>query len=134
MRQIGTLIFGILLFISCGSVKDTKDAETSEFVGNDKDKHGCISSAGYTWSELNQNCIRVFAEGHPLKPVDKNDKKVAFIVFNEDKSKLELFLPDSKATTILSQLENGNYGSKDIIYDENDSSLIIDGTMKYKLE
>ena len=29
-------------------------------VGGDRDKHGCIGSAGYQWSEVQQDCIRVF--------------------------------------------------------------------------
>ena len=27
-------------------------------VGADRDAHGCIGSAGYTWSEAQQACIR----------------------------------------------------------------------------
>lgn len=30
----------------------------SELVGNDKDEHGCIASAGYMWCEAKQECIR----------------------------------------------------------------------------
>ena len=32
-------------------------------VGGDRDKHGCIGSAGYQWSEVQQDCIRVFEKG-----------------------------------------------------------------------
>lgn len=38
-------------------------AESKEqMVGNDKDEHGCIGSAGYTWSEEKQKCIRPWEE------------------------------------------------------------------------
>lgn len=37
-------------------------AEAAPIVGNDKDEHGCIGSAGYTWCEAKQKCIRSFEE------------------------------------------------------------------------
>jgi maltose-binding protein MalE len=37
---------------------DTKDM----LVGNDKDAHGCIGSAGYTWCEVKNKCLRVWEE------------------------------------------------------------------------
>lgn len=33
-------------------------AESSSLVGGDRDVHGCIASAGYTWSEALSACIR----------------------------------------------------------------------------
>ena len=43
---------------ACGNTKNKK-AE-SNAVGNDKDEHGCIDSAGYTWSEVQKDCIRLW--------------------------------------------------------------------------
>jgi hypothetical protein len=39
-----------------------------KIIGNDKDKHGCIGSAGYTWCEEKQKCLRVWEEdcGNPI--------------------------------------------------------------------
>ena len=31
-------------------------------VGNDRDAHGCIGSAGYTWCEAKQKCLRTWEE------------------------------------------------------------------------
>ncbi len=31
-------------------------------VGGDRDEHGCIGSAGYSWCELKQKCLRVWEE------------------------------------------------------------------------
>jgi len=31
-------------------------------VGNDRDEHGCIGSAGYTWCEEKQKCLRTWEE------------------------------------------------------------------------
>lgn len=34
----------------------------SLIVGGDRDEHGCIGSAGYSWCEAKQKCIRVWEE------------------------------------------------------------------------
>lgn len=31
-------------------------------VGNDRDEHGCIGSAGYSWCEAKQKCLRIWEE------------------------------------------------------------------------
>lgn len=33
-----------------------------QIVGGDKDEHGCIGSAGYTWCEVKGACIRLWEE------------------------------------------------------------------------
>ncbi len=34
----------------------------SPIVGNDRDAHGCIGSAGYSWCEAKQKCLRIWEE------------------------------------------------------------------------
>lgn len=36
-------------------------------VGGDKDEHGCLGSAGYTWCEEKEKCIRLFEESCSLR-------------------------------------------------------------------
>jgi len=36
--------------------------QTQPMVGNDKDAHGCIGSAGYTWCAVKNKCLRVWEE------------------------------------------------------------------------
>jgi hypothetical protein len=31
-------------------------------LGGDRDEHGCIGSAGYSWCEVKQKCLRVWEE------------------------------------------------------------------------
>jgi hypothetical protein len=33
-----------------------------QLLGGDRDEHGCIGSAGYSWCELKQKCLRVWEE------------------------------------------------------------------------
>ena len=35
---------------------------TPQIVGNDRDSHGCIGSAGYTWCALKNKCLRTWEE------------------------------------------------------------------------
>jgi len=37
-------------------------AQKGQIVGNDSDIHGCIDSAGYSWCETKQKCIRPWEE------------------------------------------------------------------------
>jgi hypothetical protein len=48
------IILGLVL---CGLAACTS-APQSRRVGADRDAHGCIGSAGYTWSEELGQCIR----------------------------------------------------------------------------
>jgi hypothetical protein len=42
---------------------------TGQIVGNDRDAHGCIGSAGYSWCEAKQKCLRPWEETCTTTPV-----------------------------------------------------------------
>ncbi len=73
-------------------------------TGGDRDAHGCIGSAGYTWSALKQECIRLFESGIRLNPQDKSlDQTLsAFVVFKspDEDAKAELYLPGQPAVML----------------------------------
>jgi len=94
MRKI--LLFSLMVFaISCArkekeaSVKQLIKTDTAAVkkVGADKDSHDCKTSAGYTWSELKQECVRIFEAGTKLDPSQK-DAMAAFIIFEGNKAEL----------------------------------------------
>ncbi len=106
-------------------------------IGGDKDDHGCLTSAGQTWSELKQNCIQVFNEGFRLNPVNPPKGAAvisAFVLMSDDQKKLELFLPDEDEheTTILNNDGKGMYENDEYKYDPEKSVLYVDGVEKYK--
>lgn len=39
-----------------------KSTTTTPIVGGDRDVHGCIGSAGYSWCEVKNKCLRVWEE------------------------------------------------------------------------
>ncbi len=52
------------------SPSPTEISPTGQLVGNDKDEHGCIGSAGYSWCESKNKCLRSWEEGCPSKDDD----------------------------------------------------------------
>ncbi|MNN83018.1 hypothetical protein D3C81_2000200 [compost metagenome] len=73
--------------------------------------------------------------GLRLNPTEKEEGKAvisAFVVLSEDKSKLELFLPDdSKKNIILDKVENEIYQKDNYKYDAKKSTLYVNNTIKY---
>lgn len=76
------------------SISDESDLPfqivTSTMVGNDKDNHDCIGSAGYSWCSAKQKCLRSFEEFCP----DEASKLV-----NSIKEKSGVVLSNSGTTT-----------------------------------
>ena len=52
----------ILLILVLMSVLALGCKQTPPLVGGDRDEHGCIGSAGYTWCEEKAKCIREWEE------------------------------------------------------------------------
>lgn len=69
-------------------------------IGNDRDEHGCLASAGYTWSEVQKDCIRLFEKGIRVDAADGSERS-AFIVFSPDSILAELFFSDEQPKEIL---------------------------------
>jgi hypothetical protein len=66
-KKIFFLVLAIpLLFLSACSLDTNRQVvnnnEELDIVGDDRDEHGCIASAGYTWCELKEECLRPWEE------------------------------------------------------------------------
>lgn len=86
------------LLASCGSgsvkkEETTEKTEKTTRVGNDKDDHGCIASAGYTWCEVQKDCIRLWEKGVRMNAVGDAGKTL-FLVFSPDSTQVELFFSE----------------------------------------
>ena len=98
--------------ISCGKKVSqvnitSKEPQKEAIVGADSDSHGCKASAGYTWSILKKECIRVF-EGTKLSHYDdgKTYTTASYVIF--DGNKAELFLDTQKESIILERKSEGD--------------------------
>ncbi|MCU7617019.1 hypothetical protein NZ698_07400 [Chryseobacterium sp. PBS4-4] len=72
-------------------------------VGGDKDVHGCIASAGYTYSQIRNTCVRVFEQKIKLNQVnsDKSYTSMTAVIFSKNMKKAEIFIPDGAAKSII---------------------------------
>lgn len=62
-------------------------------VGGDRDVHGCIATAGYTWSQVLEECVRLFEVGIPLENMpDLDNPSVAYLIVGAS-DQIELFGP-----------------------------------------
>lgn len=74
---VGFILFA-LQFIRAGN-KIASDG-ASNLVGSDRDEHGCVLSAGYSWCDVSAKCIRPWEEacGSPTPSIDETENlKVA---------------------------------------------------------
>ncbi|WP_240628214.1 hypothetical protein [Flavobacterium anhuiense] len=101
--------------ISCGKKVSQENASTTPkepekeaVVGGDSDSHGCKASAGYTWSVLKKECIRVFENSTRLNHAEdgKAYSTVSYVIF--DGNKAELFLDTQKESIILERKSEGD--------------------------
>lgn len=117
MKKTITLLFVLLLVCSCKYIDQTEDtdetkqvATATDSVVNDKDENGCLASAGYVWSKVNKECVKGFS-GIQLNPIDKPDNEdetlSAYVLFNEDATKAEVFLPKDTTSIVLSRAAEG---------------------------
>ncbi len=119
LKKILPALLAMTLLISC-KWSDGEDAKKEEnannakdvVIGGDKDKDGCLASAGYTWSKLNKECVRVFS-GLQLLPVDKANSEeddavlAAYVLFDESGDNAELFLPNEDESVLVKRASEG---------------------------
>lgn len=87
-----TIIFGALFML----VSALSFGQSGEKMGGDKDAHGCKASAGYTFSIIKNECVRVFEQKIKLtetKPAGSSTSMCA-VIFSADNKKAEVFLKD----------------------------------------
>ena len=88
----------------------------STIVGVDKDNNGCLASAGYTWSKLNKECVKAFS-GIQLIPIEdattEDETLCAYVLFNENADKAEIFLPDDKSFIVTKNDQSKTWNFRD---------------------
>ena len=73
----------------------------SQLIGGNKDEHGCLTAAGYTWSELRRDCIRIFEDGVRVDAPSLQPSLTSYAVFAADSSRVEVFRPSPFRNEIL---------------------------------
>jgi len=133
MRTMKKSLIKLFTIIGIGvgtfSIAQTKPIS----IGGQKDTHGCLASAGQTWSMLQEKCIQVFNEGQRLDPVKKTKSAVisAFILPNNSNTKVELFLPNQESI-ILNKAGSSLYSNGKYTYNIARKELKINKRIAYK--
>jgi hypothetical protein len=140
MRQLILTAFIAILAFSCnssgknGNTKvDTaknivaKDTTKSPMPGSDRDEHGCIGSAGYTWSVIKNECIRIFEAGTRLNAAAAVADKTtsAFALLSTDNSRAELFLPGQASSLILKSGKSNAWTNDEWLLEKMDKGLVL---------
>ncbi|MFN5416258.1 MAG: hypothetical protein ACK5B9_04315 [Flavobacteriia bacterium] len=135
MKKILGLNFialSIFILSSCHTSKkvvtenpNSKPIDETPLVGNDADEHGCKNSAGYTWSILKNECVRIFEAGSSFISVDKSQSLGAFVIISSDNKQTEIFLPTSKTSLILQASSKYNATGEKVLFENNSEKLSI---------
>lgn len=131
------LLTGVLALLS-GCVGTTKTTE-KQMVGSDKNVHGCIGSAGYVWSEVRNDCIRLFESGVAVKSVNNADE-VAYVVLSQDSLKVQLFYSGEAKPEILNRTGNSQEGyvwssntrNSTVRFENNKWAILVAGQTKFE--
>ena len=147
MKKVFITVISMLALAACNNNAQQQDtaaadstakAQEAPATGGDRDEHGCIPSAGQSWSQLRQECVQVFEVGTRLNPVEKKEGEAvisAFVLFNDDRSKAEIFLPNSESgSIILDKAEDGTYKADRYAFNDAEQALYVDGKKAFVKE
>ena len=104
-------LFIVVLFMATFGIQSSNAQDRHPRVGGDADIHGCLASAGYTYSKLKATCIRLFETPIKLYQVDTNSTASFFaaVVFNQDNTRAEVFLPSDESLILNRVGKKGHY-------------------------
>jgi membrane-bound inhibitor of C-type lysozyme len=144
MYPAGDYVLGVNSYASI-PVTDAVTAESARFkivnspiVGGDKDSHGCIGSAGYSWCEAKQACIRVW-ETYCTAAAPKTalftcaDSKIITATFYPTDDKyVDLQLSDSRNLSVPRAISasGARYANADesfVFWNKGDTAFVTEG-------
>jgi hypothetical protein len=104
-KKISTI--GVMVLLSMKTIIGQNNT-----MGGDKDEHGCRASAGYTFSIIKNDCVRLFEQEIQLDEVGPEDSSISTtaVIFNADSSQVEVFIPGCESGIVLNRTGmEGNY-------------------------
>ncbi len=106
-------------------------AQQTPVLGGDRDAHGCIGSAGYTYSQVKNDCVRLFEQKIQLKEVNPKGSSTSMtaVIFSEDMKKAEVFLPEQNSGSLIL-----NRKGKKKIWKNGGYTLVPDKKTGYQLK
>lgn len=109
--------------VASASAAATTPEDPPDLAGGDRDAHGCMASAGYLYSALRKECIRIFEKGIALDPVPlpKGSEAVisASLVFAGDdhtvakNESVEIIVPKEATSVVLTRAKKSSEYTKE---------------------
>lgn len=87
MKKIFTIAVVVIVIVGTGYFAFYRpQLSNNNIVGGDKDEHGCIGSAGYSWCEEKQKCLRIWEETCSAEDIKTAEelKKLLANKYNKD--------------------------------------------------
>ena len=114
------------------------DENKAPMVGNDRDAHGCIGSAGYTWSNSKNECVQIWIAGKAMTPADPTKSSMNYyVIINGDDQPVEIFLPKVRGVMLegnVPEWKNDKYSftiaGTTITLKDNAGNVISSGTLE----
>ena len=82
-------------------------APSEPIFGSDRDAHGCIGSAGQSWSVLKQQCVQPWDVANLKLDDPANDTLAVYVILSADKAQAEIFAVGVPENTILESVKGG---------------------------
>lgn len=101
-----------LSLLSTALVMGCTSPSSMSLVDAELDKKGCIPSAGYTWSELKQQCVQPFSIADIRLTAPENPTLAVYVILAEEQGKAEVFSANLPQNLILDAVKGG-YAAKD---------------------
>jgi membrane-bound inhibitor of C-type lysozyme len=112
--------------------------ERPALVGGDKDAHGCLGSAGYSWCDARASCIRpweTFCTAVPPKQVlfkCKDGKTISASFYPSDDKFVDLVLSDGRNMSVPRAMSGSGarYAKSDesfVFWNKGDTAFITEG-------
>ena len=83
-----------------------RSSVTPQLVGGKQDAHGCLTAAGYTWSEMRRDCVRLFEDGEAVEDNALKPYERSYVIFASDSSQAEVFRPAPFRNEVLKRSVN----------------------------
>lgn len=135
-------LYSLLTLLVCGcqsskvSSSNQHSTDTLTAIGGEKDKHGCLVSAGYTWSRLKNDCIRPFEDGIALHTLNTSTsyQTAAYAVIDSLKKEAEIFVPEEQSSILLKQNSTQIYtnGKFNLALEDHCWTLSLNSTPLYQ--
>ena len=109
MKKTLAFATSAMILTACSNAQPQAEIPT---VGGETDAHGCLPSAGQSYSYLKKACVQVFDVADIKLDDPANKTQAVYGIISEDKQQAQVFASDLPENTILDVVKGG-YVSKD---------------------